>query len=815
MKKIAFLMFCFWMISIEFVLCQPDKGMITGFITDLQNQPLFGVNIRLLNQSDSLTIRTTTSDEKGKFVIDKLSQNTYLLVCSYIGYNKYLSLPLTIDTKHPFIVLPVIGLSQADVNLRVVVVAASKPLIQHKIDRTIVNVDAMSTAAGSNIIELISKSPGVIVDSDGDISLNGKGNVLILIEGKTTYLSVKDLAAYLKSLPAGLVDRLELMSNPSSKYDAASSAIINIVLKKYKSEGFIGGVSLGYIRGKYSRSNDALNINYRNGKYNLFSSLSYGRDQNFRKETTQRNFYMPYFSSPSSLVQNNAYVFSSNSYNLRTGVDYLISPKTTIGLQLTGNTRPKTDNQVYSSNQVDDSLRLIKSTTGNSSGKYKWKNAGINLNFQQKFDSTGTILSTDLDYILYTSGGNQLFINRYFNSKADLNSSNTTKYDLPSRINIFSAKTDYTYPINDKTRFEAGFKSSFVTTDNTTDWFDLAGMKFLPNYSNSNHFIYKENINAIYASLSKEWNRWAFQTGLRVENTRAYGHLLSNPAVGDSVFFKNYTHLFPSIYLSYKIDPSGNNVILFNFDTRIRRPSYQQLNPFLLMQDNYTYTSGNPNLIPHFTTNLSLKYSYKNIIDVTFNYGHINRIIQTLTQESGDILISKPENFGTNYSYNLVPYVSLNPVKNWDLQVSGILFYLVNKGNAFGQMIENSVITGELEINNQLDLGKGWKAELNGFYASKHIGGQSISDPVWRLDAGLLKSVLKDRGTIRIKIDDIFNSLIRQETILGLPDQSAYRKSYADTRAFGVAFNYRFGNQSSSKKRNHSTGAEDEKGRVN
>ncbi len=808
-------MLCIWVLSIEIVVCQSDKGMITGVITDLQNQPLWGVNIRLVNQSDSSTVRMTISDEKGRFAIDKLSENTYLLVCSYIGYHKYISVSLTIDNKHSSVVLPVIGLSPANVKLKDVVITASKPLIQHKIDRIIVNVDAMSTAAGSNIIEVIGKSPGVVVNSDGDISLNGKGNVLVLIDDKPTYLAVKDLDAYLKSLPAALVDRLELMSNPPSKYDAASSAIINIVLKKYKSEGFNGGISLGYIRGKYSRSNDALNMNYRSGKLNFFSSLSYGRDQNFRKGTTQRNLYLPYYSMPSDIEQNNIYVFSSNSYNLRTGIDYSVNPRTTIGLQFTGNTRPKTDNQIYSGKQIDDSLRTIKSTMGNSNGKYEWKNAGININFQHKFDSTGTVLSTDLDYILYTSGGNQILTTRNLNSENNLNSSNTIKYDLPSQINIYSVKTDFTRPVNDKMRFEAGFKSSFVTTDNTTDWFDLVGGNFQPNYQNSNHFIYKENINAVYISFNKEWNRWAFKTGLRVENTRASGHLLSNPAVSDSVFYKNYTHLFPGIYLSYKIDPSGNNVILLNYDSRIRRPNYQQLNPFLLMQDNYTYSEGNTNLIPHFTTNLSLKYSYKNIIDVTFNYGHINGIIQTLTQESGDILISKPENFGINYSYNLIPYVSLSPIKNWNLQVSGILFYLVNKGNAFGQMIENSVITGELEINNQLDLGKGWKADLNGFYASKHIGGQSISDPVWRLDAGLMKSVLKNRGTIRIKIDDIFNSLIRRETIIGLPGQSAYRTSFADTRAFGIAFNYRFGNQGNSKKRSHSTGAEDEKGRVN
>ena len=816
MKKFAFLLFCILLFSVEVANCQSVNGRITGVITNLQNQPLLGVNIRLILQNDSSTIKMTRSDENGKFFIDNLYGDTYLLVCSYIGYNKYVSIPISIDNNHSSIVLPLIVLTSQDVNLNEVVVSARKPLIQHKIDRTILNVDAMTTSSGSNVMEVIGKSPGVMVDSDGDITLEGKGNVLVLIDDKPTYLSTQDLSSYLRSLPAGLVDRLELISNPPARYDAASSAIINIVLKKNKSEGINGGLSLGIIKGNLLRSNDALNLNYRNSKLNIFNSLSYGRDQNFKNEITRRYFYNPDNSLESNLEKNSKYRFLSNSSNLRTGIDYSISKKTTVGLLLTGNTRPKTDNQIYSANQVEDSTNHTNSSAGYSNGKYTWKNAGINLNLLNKFDSIGTALTTDIDYIFYKSGGNQILENQNYYPESYLNNSYTLMYDLPSQINIYSIKTDYTHPINDKTRIDAGFKSSFVSTDNTTDLFDLVGNGFQPNLHNSNHFIYKENINAAYVNFSREYNRWAFQAGIRIENTRASGHLFGNEAIHDSVFFKNYIHIFPSIYLSHKLDPAGNNSILLHYDTRIRRPNYQQLNPFSLMVDQYTYSEGNPYLIPHYTNNVSIKYSYKHIVEVTFNYGHINRIIQTLTKASGDILISKPENFGTNYSYNLIPYISLNPIKNWNLQVSGILFYLVNKGNAFGQMIENKVISGELEINNQIDLGKGWKAELNGFYASKHIGGQSITGSFWRLDAGLQKSVFKDKGSIRIKIDDIFYTLVHHETIIGLPDQSAFRTSYTDTRALGISFNYRFGNQGNSKKRNHNAGgAEDEKDRVN
>jgi Outer membrane protein beta-barrel family len=815
MKRLLSLFLCIMSFHFTISTAQTGQNKISGLIGDGQVNKLSEVNIGLMRQADSTVVKMVVSDENGRFVINNISYDTYLLVCRFIGYNNYLSVPFTIDSQHKSIVLPLIVLVSKDVHLGEVTISTRKLLVQHKIDRTTINVDAMNTA-GSDILEVLGKSPGIMLDPDGDIKLNGKGNVLVLIDGKSTYLSVNDLSAYLKSLPAGLVSRLELINNPPARYDAASSSVINIILKKNIQKGFNGNVNLGYIQGKYPGGNDALNLNYRVGKFNMFSNLSYNLEHNFKVENSLRNLYTTDNSILSTIQKKGNYTYLANGYFLRTGIDFYSTQKTTVGILLTGNSRPKYDRQNITGRQYNDSTILENFSEGSSSGNYKWKSGGINLNFMHKIDSTGSILTSDLDFITYSSYGNQILTNRNYFPDSTLNNSSIIEYDLPSRINIYSVKTDYTHSFNDEMRFDMGFKSSYVITDNNTSSFDVAGSDFQQNYQNSNHFVYRENINAIYVNFAREWKRWAIQSGLRIENTNSDGHLLSNVMHQDSAFHKDYTHLFPTLYLSYKLDSRGNNIIALNYNTRIKRPNYQQLNPSLIMVDKYTFSQGNPGLNANFTNNLSLKYSYKQIFEVILGFYYADHDITSLTQSNGDILINKPGNFGTNYSYNIVPYLSLSPTKNWDLQVNGLIYYAINKGIAFGETINNEKMTGEIEINNQINLGHSWTVEFNGFYNSGGVGGQGVSESIWKLGGALQKKILKERGSLRIKVDDIFNSMITHQTIIGLSGQSAYIKRDSGIRKLGISFNYRFGNQGKSKGRVHKGGgAEDEKARVN
>jgi len=799
-------------------LAQNSSGQISGQVRDLQNKALDGTTVTLQNEADTAARITRIAGAAGAFTFGNLPGGLYRITCAHIGFQTYKLSHLVIDAAHQAIRLPVIILkTSGDHTLKEVTVSAKKPLIEQKIDRTVVNVDAMISTAGTNTLDALSKSPGVIVDANDNISLNGKNNVLVLIDDRPTYMSGQDLAAYLRSLPVGTVDKLELISNPPARYDASGGAVINIVLKKNRAAGFNGGVNIGYNQGVYSRSNDALNINFRTPKFNLFSNLSYSLDQNFSKETFSRYFYNTDGSLNSAALQDSHYKYRANGWNGRLGMDFFASPNTTLGFMLTGSTRPRTDLLNYTNSQYGAGMQLDSVGRGYTSGKYQAQNGGINLNMLHKFDQTGTQLTADLDYLHFYNNGDQLSPLAVYLADGSLSSDQQYQFLLPSNINIYSGKADYTHPFGAKNEFDAGIKSSEVSTDNQLQWFnqDMAG--FSPDYSKTNHFRYSENINAAYVNLRKEWARWGIQAGLRIENTNATGHQLSNPAIPDSSFTKNYTHLFPSVYLSYKLDSAGSNILVLSYNERIRRPGYQQLNPFLFYHDQYTYTSGNPNLVPYYNQYFTLKYSYRQYIGVTAGYSIGNNESQPLTTESGNVFITRPYNFINNRTYSLIPYFSFDPTRWWTFRINAVLLYILNNGSADGVHIQQKANVHEIETSNELQLGPGWSAEVDGFFPGKQTFGQSQGDKAgYNISSGIRKSVLNGQGSISLNVNDLLSTFRNFGTqTIGINQVSAFSTRATDSRRVGLAFSYRFGKAANARKRNDNGSAEDEKGRTN
>ncbi|MDB5091352.1 MAG: TonB-dependent receptor plug [Mucilaginibacter sp.] len=795
---------------------QNGTGKISGVVRDDQGKTLAGATIAL--QTDTVTTSKTIkiADKNGAFAFKNLVKGTYMITCTNVGFKAYSTGRLRIDETRQLIVLPVIVLQAANKQtLKEVVVTAKKPLIEQKIDRTIVNVDAMLTAAGSNALEVLSKSPGVIIGPNDDISLNGKNNVLILIDDKPTYMSAQDLAAYLRTLPGGVLDKLELMSSPPARYDASGGAIINIVLKKNKLSGFNGGISLGYNQGVYARTNNALNINYRTPKFNIFSNLSYSHDQNFSNETYNRYFFNNDGSSNSSIVQNSRYTYLSNAWNGRIGFDYFVSPKTTVGIMFTGSTRPKTDLLTYQSNQYNGSMQLDSVGRGYTDGNYQSKNFGINLNLQHKFDSAGRVLTIDLDHINFNSGSSQFSPADVYLPDGSLINDQQRLFTFPSNVNIYAGKIDYTHPLVGKAEFDAGFKSSYVSTDNHSNWFNRQGNNLVPDYGQTNHFRYDENINSAYVNLKKEWKRWGAQGGMRLENTLSKGHQLSNPAIADSSFTKRYTSLFPSLYLSYKLDTIGNNTLVLSYSKRIHRPGYQQLNPFLFFHDQHSYSSGNPDLVPNFNEFFELRYAYKRYFGITVGYWSGNNGLNPVTQAIGDIFITKPYNFVNNRTYSFIPYFSLNPTQWWTLHLNAVLLYIINKGNAGGITINQKANVHEIETSNEFRLSKTWSAELDGFFPGKQAFAQSTGGSVYNVSAGVQKSILQGLGTISLNANDIFNTLVNHNQTTDINRVSAFSTMETDTRRVGLSFTYRFGKAANARKRNNTGSAEDEKGRTN
>lgn len=702
------------------------------------------------------------------------------------------------------LLLPVITLAQTKdtVKLNEVVVRSKRPLIQMDIDKTIVNVGSMISSATSNALEVLDKTPGVTVNASGEITLNGRGGILVLIDGRPTNMSGQDLANYLKSLPGGLLDKIELIDNPPARYDAAGNAVINIRLKKNRAGGFTGSISSGITQGEYTRGNHSLSLNYNHKKINLFGNVGYSHEKNYSLDQYDRHFYDS--TSVSTILSDNHQVSVNKGLYTSLGMDYAASEYTTYGVQLSIGNNNRTGDLNANSNAIDS---IIK---GYTFSKEKRTNIITNLNFQHKFGKTGRELSADVSYLQYHSKGDQSLQNHTYLPHGSSSGNDEFLYYLPAEMNIYSLKADYLHPFNKSAKVEAGFKASTSRNDNISDYYQVVNKQSFIDNGRSNHFKYHENLYAAYISAQKSWKRVSVQLGLRAEQTVADGHQLGNEIVEESSFSKNYLQLFPSLFISYKLDTLARNTLAFSLTRRINRPNYQLLNPFLFFRDQYSYTSGNPLLNPQYQFRYELKYQYKQKLQMTLSYNRFTNVIFNTTNVIDKVLITKPENVNKGFMLHLNTGLSLSPAKWWNLNTDIMLSRIGLNGTAYGEKLNPQTYVVRINVLNQFQFGRKWSAELGGYYASINLNGQTFTSAMFRSNAGIQKKILKDKGSIRISADDIFHSWVYKNRSISLK-QADYRQiSETDTQRVGIAFTYAFGKDTFTRKSRHKDNALDE-----
>ena len=788
-------------------------GKVTGSIQDGGQRTIGSATISLLRTKDSSVVKMNIADKTGKFEFENIADGKYLIGVTAVGHQKAYSDMFEINGSNT-VSLSVIQLVPQSKSLGEVIVNSKKPLIEQKIDRTVVNVEAAVTNVGSTALEVLEKSPGITVDKDGNISLKGKQGVIVLIDGRQTYLGGADLANMLRSMNANQLDQIEIMTNPPAKYDAAgNSGIINIKTKKNKQFGYNGSANVGYGQGRYPKFNEGLNFNYRNGKVNLFTNLSHNYNKNFNELNIQRNFrdkgtkeLLSYFDQQARMKN------EFNSYNAKVGMDYFASKNTTFGVVVTGFESDRVFKNRTLINISDANLNPVNQTKATVDSKQRWNNLSTNLNFRQLLDTAGRELTADLDYIAYDSRNNQTLINSYFDPSGNpTDKADTLLGALPQNIKIFSGKTDYVHPLKKGASFEAGLKSSYVKTDNNARYDSIQFAQVVHDFNRSNYFIYEENINAAYVNLRGSLSKkWSGQLGLRVENTNAKG----NQATTGEKFDRHYTQLFPTAYLQYK--QSEKNSFVLNYGRRIRRPDYQSLNPFINFLDRYTYQQGNPNLKPQFSHNIELSHTYKNFLTTTLNYSRTTDIIQQVIEQNEEKheTYVRQANIANQRQYGL-SVNSSGPVTKW--WTSNIYVNVFN--NKFDGIVNNtpvSITATTLMFNGsqQFKFAKTWTAEISGFYRTAGIEGVINTKPFGVMSAGLSKQVLKNNGTVRLNFRDVLNT----QTFRGVSKYSNVDASFQehhDGRVVNIGFTYRFskGKLNGGPKRRASS-ASDEQSRV-
>jgi len=804
----------FTVLLFNFAKAQTTGGKISGSVVDQTKKPLDGATVSLLTAKDSAVVSTQLANPDGSFVFQNLKNGTYIVQATYIGYKNYRSGNVVVSQQKP-VTLAAIILSSDGKTLNEVAVTSQKSYIQQKIDRTVVNVNAMISNTGTNALEVLEKTPGVQVDADGNITFKGKSGVMVMIDDKPTYLSAANLATYLKSLPASALDQIELMDNPPAKYDAAGNAgVINIKTKKNTLRGFNASVSAGYSQGFYGRTNESINMNYRIDKVNLFANVGYNAQHTFRRLEIDRNYLDDNGNSASSLKDISYFRPTGNNTNIKAGMDFFASPKTTWGVVYSGNiSRDHDSSPVYSllynqNNQLDSTINTLNTSHG------KFNSNGINLNYTHKYDSTGRTLTFDLDYIHDISGSNQMFVNNTYLPDGSVINPKTLSDDLPSYINIYSAKADYTHPLKGKAKFEAGVKSSYVNTDNAANYYNVINGQNVIDYSNTNRFLYKENINAAYVNFNKTIGRFSIQTGLRAENTNGIGHQLGNAQRPDSSFANHYTNLFPTAYLSYNLDTAGHKVLVASYGRRIGRPSYGSLNPFTFFVDEYTYFSGNPFLRPQFTDNYKLAYSFKSLFTIAVAYNYTTDVQNETIHKDGNRFISTTGNIGQQKTWDYSINTNLQPAKWWSVNLYAEVYNNTYQGAFYNGYLHASKYTFSANGNNQFTISKSWSAELSGFYNTSGTYGQFVSIPTGMLNAAIQKKILNNKGTIKLNMRDVFHSFSPSGTITNIVGATATYHNYLDTQVATLAFTYNLGNLTHTAPKRDTGGAESEQGRA-
>lgn len=780
---------------------------ISGSVQDENVRP-FGANtVSLINDNDSSIIKFGATGASGQFRFAGIAAGNYLLQITHVG-NQPLLLPLQVSGQDQQ--LPSYRMVRSTTNLGEVMVTAKKNIVEIKADKTVLNVDGIINAVGSDALALLRKSPGVMVDKDDNLSLSGKTGVQVFIDGRPTPLAGKDLADFLKSMQSSNVEAIEIITNPSAKYEAAGNpGIINIRLKKNKAFGTNGSVNAGWAIGTYPKYNAGASLNNRSRKTNIFGTYNYNHNKNKHFMNLYRNV------ADSIFDQRNNMLMMGDNHTYKVGMDYYVSKKSTLGVIFNGSV---SDSEIQNDSRTPIMYAPTKAVSryllANNSNKMSRNNFNANANYRP-IDTSGHELNLDADYARYDINSNQLQPNVYYDASGN-NELSRIVYNMlsPTMINLYSLKADHEQNYK-KGRLGLGAKISFVNTDNDFQRYNVYSNSKVLDTLRSNRFNYRENIHAVYANYNRKFTTVMLQAGLRVENTHLTGTSTGMRLAGgnylayDSSFTRDCTDFFPSIAVTFTKNPLSQWGLTYS--RRIDRPAYQDLNPFEFKLDEYSFMRGNTNLRPQYTNSFGITHAYQYKLNSRLNYSHVQDIFTQLidTAEISKTFISR-QNLATqdiaslNVSYpfsykNFTAFVNLN---------SSYSAYKANFGP--DQKVNLDVFSYNVYLQNSLKIGKTITAELSGFYTSPGIWQRTFeSKGMGGKDMRLQKIIFKGKGNVKASVSDVLKTM-RWSGLSHFAGQVTRASGNRECRHFKLNSSHRFGNSQVKAVRQRKTALEDE-----
>jgi hypothetical protein len=784
-----------------------NESPLSGRILDEQQKPVPYPIVSLLKAEDSTLVKGMVGDETGNYYFENIKAGKYLLQVNATGFSKIMHGPfeLAADQK---LVLPDIILTVSK-DLDAVEITSKQPLFTQKADMLIMNVENSPVRIIGTAWDLLSTAPGVVVDQSGKITLRGKSGVLIYVDGKNTFLAGDQLQSYLEGISAADVTQIQIISNPSAKYDAqGSGGILNIITKKGSQQGFNGTVRAGFGQAVYSKPEAGFNFNYAKEKFNVYGRYDFSNRNYLQRAYINRN--ITYNGNTTNFNQHSSTIGVPVNHNARVGIDFYAKHNITWGARIDGALSVDKSNAVNSTIITESGNDSTSELYQKNSINEDFKNGAANLYFNQKYDTNGRELSASVDYIAYRNNNLQLFDLNYFDHDGHtIAPSEDQRSNALSNIKILVGQADYAHPFSAKYKLETGIKSSYVETGNDLQFDVLTNGTWEYDTTRSNEFIYKETINAGYVTGYADYDKLQIMAGLRAEQTISDGN---SPTTGEHL--KNsYVQLFPSVFILKKL--AKNHALNFTYARRVNRPSYQALNPFIFYLDKYTYEKGNPFLKPEISNNLELSYSFMDALYVTVG---VNRTKHAMTDVTNQI-DSSGISYQTTVNLNTVDnayfgFSSPIPIANW-------LMIELELGEAYNHYHStlfdseydkeswsfNGSATASITLPHTLSI------QMWGWYQSPGTYGIFETKSQWGSGASVSKSFYKKQLTTSIAIYDAFHTTGIRASI-SYQNQDAYVAFISETPRVVFRVRYTFGNSKANRKEQNKSGADDLKNRT-
>jgi hypothetical protein len=728
-----------------------------------------------------------TTNKEGAFSFKDLEAGNYIIKASFIGYaSQLVKANLERDLQ-----LAAIVLKEEAEELEEVSVTVKKPSIERKVDRLVFNVEGTTLSSGSSW-DILSKTPGVVVKQD---------NLLVRGESTTIYLNdrkVQISSAELKSLLEGLsgdnVGTVEVIFNPPARYDAEGGPILNINTTKNVSLGYKGSVNAAYVQAIAPKYTWGFSQFYKTKKLNLF--LNY--NNRIRKEVKRDNQRV-------SFLDNNNAVFNkwnadferitkSRSHNIAANLDYEIDARNSIGFatNLLATPNKTFDNQIVT-NAFNASNQLDSTFINKSDLNTDLNNVGFDLSYKHKLKKAGAVLSSNLHYTKYTQDRIQNSSTDYFDNTGAMMRNVSFFTDAAQDISIYTGQLDFETPLGD-TSFETGVKYSGIASENGLAFSDIAGNTSTPNAANSDNFLYDENVFAVYASMSKDWEKWSLKVGLRGEQTESTGTSLNLNTVNSL----NYFELFPTFYLSNQIN--DNNSISFDYSRRLKRPRYEDLNPFAYYLNENNFDIGNPNLLPSFAHRFTFNYTLEHTYSFELYYRDNGSNISTLGYQNNDnlSLLTRKQNVVSSASYGIDLSMSKSLSNAWYMYAYVSLFH--EDETFVAEQSNNALYTNEIEgvyidIYNGFTLSKdgSFNGDLSFNYITGFISGSYQQEAQTSLSIGLNKSLWNNRMVVHLIAQDLLGKVNARYNSNYLNQNNSFI-SVPETQFVQLGFKYNFGN---------------------